>query len=150
MAVSDIFSAGGAGNYTPATERVTKKALGQEDFFKLLAVQFSSQDPLKPMDDTSFIAEMANFSALENSTQLTKAFDRFSSEQGFATAQSLLGRNVTLLDPDNREVTGLVSAVYQTDDDTRITVNGTDYTVGSVRRVELPPTENNPSATSGE
>jgi flagellar basal-body rod modification protein FlgD len=149
MAVSEILSTNAASNYVPAAERVTKKTLGQQDFFKLLAVQFASQDPLKPMEDTSFIAQMANFTALENSTQLSKAFDRFSTGQGFASAQNLLGRNVTLQDPSDREVTGVVTAVHSDGSDTMITVNGADYAVGSVRRVELPPTETNPPVTSG-
>ena len=42
-----------------------QKTLGQAEFFKLLTTQLASQDPLKPMDDTAFIAQMANFSELE-------------------------------------------------------------------------------------
>lgn len=149
MAVSGVTdSSYSAADVVGGSERVTKKALGQQDFFKLLAVQFSSQDPLKPMEDTSFIAQMANFSALENSAQLSKAFSQFSEEQVFSSAQNLLGRNVTLQDPTDTEVTGVVSAVFQDDGDTMITVNGNDFAVGSVRRVEMPHTETNPA--SGE
>ena len=143
--ISDFTSV--AADPTGGTERVTKKTLGQQDFFKLLAVQFSSQDPLKPMEDTSFIAQMANFSALENSAQLTQAFSRFTDEQAFSSAQNLLGRNVTLLDPTDTEVTGEVSSVFNDGGDTWITVNGNDYTVGSVRRVDMPPTETNPATS---
>jgi flagellar basal-body rod modification protein FlgD len=149
MAVSDILSSSAAANFVPATERVTKKTLGQQDFFKLLAVQFSSQDPLKPMEDTSFIAQMANFTALENSTQLSQAFSRFTEGQGFSSAQNLLGRNVTLQDANDMEVIGVVSAVHHGADGPMITVNGTDYAVGTVRRVELPATPTTPPSTSG-
>lgn len=136
----DSTSSNPATTDVPGVDRITKKTLGQEDFLKLLAVQFSSQDPMKPMEDTSFIAQMANFSALENSTKLTQSFDKFTQEQNFASAQSLLGRNVTLTDPTSTEVTGIVSAVHSDGTDTQITVNGIDYEVGSVRRVELPTT----------
>jgi len=151
MPVSDISSlAASSADYAGGAERITKKTLGQQDFFKLLAVQYSSQDPLKPMEDTSFIAQMANFTALENSTQLSQAFARFSNQQAFSSAQNLLGRNVSLQDPTNSdtEVTGVVSAVHQEGADTMITVNGDDYAVGSVRRVEMPHTETTPA--SGE
>jgi len=149
MSIAGISAASSISSYdTPGTERVTKKTLGQQDFFKLLAVQLSSQDPMKPMEDTDFIAQMANFTALENSTQLSTAFTRFTEGQGFASAQNLLGRNVTLLDPTDTEVTGIVSAVYNDGGDTMITVNGTDFAVGSVRRVELP-TETNQAVTDG-
>lgn len=135
--------------YTPPPDRVVKKTLDQEDFFKLLAVQFSSQDPLKPMEDTSFIAQMANFTALENSTQLSLAFTRFTEAQGFATAQNLLGRSVTLVDATDTEVTGVVSAVYQDSSGPRLTVNGNDYAVASVRRVEMPATPTTPAPAAG-
>ena len=45
--------------------RVPQKVLGQNDFLKLLATQFKTQDPMKPMEDTAFIAQMAQFTALE-------------------------------------------------------------------------------------
>jgi flagellar basal-body rod modification protein FlgD len=149
MAVSEILSTSAAAENAPSAERITKKTLGQQDFFKLLAVQFASQDPLKPMEDTSFIAQMANFTALENSTQLSKAFASFTTEQNFASAQNLLGRNVTLKDPSDKDVIGVVSAVHNDGSGPQITVNGNDYAVGSVRRVELPHPATNPPLTSG-
>jgi flagellar basal-body rod modification protein FlgD len=141
MAVTGIDSSTSApaASLSPGAERVVKKSLGQSDFLKLIAVQFASQDPLKPMEDTSFIAQMANFSALENSTQLAQSFAKFTQEQNFSSAQSMLGRSVTLQDPDtDTEVTGVVSSVRHDGTNTQITVNGTDYAVGTVRRVEIP------------
>jgi flagellar basal-body rod modification protein FlgD len=150
MAISGVSNVSPAADFTGGAERVTKKTLGQEDFFRLLAVQYSSQDPLKPMEDTSFIAQMANFTALENSTQLSQAFARFTEEQVFSSAQNLLGRNVTLLDPTDTEVNGTVSSVFNDGDDTWITVNGNDYTVASVRRVDLPPAADSPATSESE
>lgn len=131
------FAATDASSAPATNARVPKKTLDQDDFFKLLAVQFSSQDPLKPMEDTTFIAEMANFTSLEMMGDLTDQFKAFNSQQGFASAQGLLGRKVTLWDSKDTEVTGVVSAVRNDGDDTLITVNGADYEVGTVRRVEL-------------
>ena len=39
--------------------------------------QLQNQDPTKPMDDSQFIAQMAQFSSLEQMTNLTKAFEKF-------------------------------------------------------------------------
>jgi flagellar basal-body rod modification protein FlgD len=148
MSVDGISSAQNVAAQTYAEDtanRLPKKTLGQSEFFKLIAVQFASQDPLKPMEDTSFIAQLANFSALENSAQLTSDFGRFAQQQDFTAAQNLLGRNVTLLDANDTEVTGVVSAVRDSDDGALITVNGAEYEAGSVRRVELTTNESTDS-----
>lgn len=41
------------------------QSLGKDDFLKLLVSKLQNQDPLKPMDDESFVAELAQFSSLE-------------------------------------------------------------------------------------
>jgi flagellar basal-body rod modification protein FlgD len=143
MSSVDATSSSTASTYTAATERVPKKSLGQEEFFKLLSVQLASQDPLKPMEDTDFIAQMSSFSSLEMTNDLVKAFNSFTQQQEFSAAQTLIGRQVTLTDPLNTEVSGVVSAIHKDGDDTLITVNGTDYEVSSVRRVETTATETN-------
>jgi flagellar hook assembly protein FlgD len=47
------------------TGRKPNRTLGQDDFFKLIAAQFSYQDPLNPQKDTDFIAQMAQFNTLD-------------------------------------------------------------------------------------
>lgn len=133
------------GDYATGAERVPKKALGQEEFFQLLSVQLASQDPLKPMEDTDFIAQMSSFSSLEMTNDLVDAFNSFTRQQQFSTAQTLIGQQVTLVDSLNTEVSGVVSAIHKDGEDTLITVNGTDYEVSSVRRVET-----NTNQTSGK
>lgn len=139
MAVDGISTHSTQSPYLPGAERVPKKALGQEDFFQLLAVQLSSQDPLKPMEDTDFIAQMSSFSSLEMMGNLTSEFGVFNAQQELVSAQNLLGRQVTISDGSDTEVVGMVSAVHSDENgETKITVNGADYRVSSVRRVEIP------------
>ena len=61
MNVSSIF------DKSPGTTQpvVGKEQLGKDDFLKLLTVQLRYQDPLNPMENTEFIAQMAQFSSLE-------------------------------------------------------------------------------------
>jgi flagellar basal-body rod modification protein FlgD len=119
------------------SDRLPKKTLGQNDFFRLLSTQLASQDPLKPMEDTAFISQMASFSSLEGMNKLTQNFATFNAQQGFASAQNLLGKTVTLTDASNTDLKGVVTAVHSDSDGTLITVDGVDYDVGSVFRVEL-------------
>lgn len=55
--------------------------LGKDDFMKLLIAQLQNQDPTNPMKDTEFIAQMAQFSALEQTMNLSKSFEKFADAQ---------------------------------------------------------------------
>ncbi|RME68209.1 MAG: flagellar hook assembly protein FlgD [Verrucomicrobia bacterium] len=121
----------------PGSERMPKQSLGQDDYLRLLSVQFATQDPLNPVDDTSFIAEMANFTSLETSAKLAAEFERFADQSLISSANALLGRVVTVDPAEGEPVSGVVSAVRTTDEGPLLTVNGGEYAVSDVRRVEL-------------
>lgn len=59
-----------AGSTTTGTTDRAKDALGRDAFMQLLTTQLANQDPLKPMDDTAFIAQLAQFSSLEQLQQM--------------------------------------------------------------------------------
>ncbi|MBT3276089.1 MAG: flagellar hook assembly protein FlgD, partial [Spirochaetales bacterium] len=50
--------------------------LGKDDFMKILITQLTHQDPTEPMKDTEFIAQMAQFSTLEQITNMTQDFSK--------------------------------------------------------------------------
>ena len=71
-----------------------QSSLGKDDFLKMLVTQLQNQDPLKPMDDTAFVAQMAQFSTLEqmqnmNASMLSmKATDMIGNVVGFTNGSS--------------------------------------------------------------
>ncbi len=83
--------------------------LGKEAFLNLLVTQLKNQNPLKPMDNTQFVSQMAQFSALEQSTNLANSFDKF--EKTFSSslqlqAASLMGKKVSVLSNDLDVIAG--------------------------------------------
>lgn len=147
-AISSTYSAAGvvANGNGALTRAVKKDALGSEDFMKLLAVQFQSQDPMKPMEDSAFIAQMAQFSALEQSNSLVKEMGLLRADQQNLSASGMLGRNVTVADADGLPVTGQVAAIEKTSNGPVLVIDGAKYSLSSVTRVEYtPPTYPNPA-----
>jgi len=125
--------------YSTTNTRKPTQQLGSQDFMKLLAVQFQSQDPMKPMEDTAFIAQMAQFSALQNSTDLTKQMGLLRSDQQNLAANGMIGRTVTVSDEGGNPVIGEVSAVLSSDNGPSLVVNGKQYALSTVTRIENTP-----------
>lgn len=114
------------------------KALGSEDFMKLLAVQFQTQDPMKPMDDTAFIAQMAQFTSLSQTQTMTSEMLKLSNAQQIASANSFIGKQVTVDDGKGGTTTGNVAGVLMDKTGPNLVVNGAAYPVSSVIFTELP------------
>ncbi len=73
-------------------------ALGKDDFLKILIAQLQNQDPLNPMDDREFIAQMAQFSSLEQMMSMNTAMQTMLNVQLSETLvkhSELIGKEVT-------------------------------------------------------
>jgi flagellar basal-body rod modification protein FlgD len=133
MDVTDGTTSSTTGTTTTSSGQ---QVLGQADFLKLLAVQFQSQDPLKPMDDTAFIAQMAQFSSLQQTQTLTQQMTQLLSTQQFATANSYIGRQVSVQDANGNTVSGVVSGVDYTSGSPLLEVGSNTYALSSVLSVQ--------------
>ncbi|MBX3325693.1 MAG: flagellar hook assembly protein FlgD [Nitrospira sp.] len=87
---------------TSTSQQTGPKALGQDDFLKLLVTQLKNQDPLKPTDNAEFISQLAQFSQLEQSSKqadlLQKSLDAQTAFQEFSLVP-MIGRTVTVGQP---------------------------------------------------
>lgn len=120
----------------PGSQRVPQKTLGQDDFLKLLTVQLAKQDPMKPMEDTSFIAQMAQFTALQQTGEMAKEFGALRNASDFASASNLLGREVTVETKENGKVTGSVEGIDATGGTPNLVVGGKLFPLSALQKVQ--------------
>ena len=112
-------------------QRELVQTLGQQDFLKLLATQMSTQDPLKPMEDTAFIAQMAQFSSLEQSKSMQQDIESLQ-------AGSLLGQQVILQVDKDKTAQGVVEAVTIDAGTPKLIVGGKAYGMEQLLSVANP------------
>ncbi len=134
--LSPSVAATAASQASTVATRIPSKTLGQEDFLKLLAVQFQKQDPMKPMEDTSFIAQMAQFTALDQSSAMGKDIAALRSDQQRTVANSYLGLRVTVDAGDGTMPAGLVSAIDASGSAPQLVIDGYAYPLSAVLQVE--------------
>lgn len=67
--------------------------LGKDEFLKILIAQLSNQDPTQPLEDREFIAQMAQFTSVEQMTNIASEMKLLRQSIGFAS--SLIGKSIT-------------------------------------------------------
>jgi flagellar basal-body rod modification protein FlgD len=91
--------------------------LGQNDFLKLMIAQLQAQNPLQPANTNEFMSELAQFTQVEQITNLAAANE-------LSSAVSLIGRTVVYSSPNGLRGTGTVSSAQSSSTGTTVTVEG--------------------------
>ncbi|MEE3410260.1 MAG: flagellar hook assembly protein FlgD [Treponema sp.] len=113
--------------------RKASQELGKDDFLKLLMAQMTHQDPTEPMDNSQFIAQMAQFSSLEQMYNVSSGFTKMAQMMQSSEAAGTLGKVVDL-DVEGEKVTGVVEG-FTRGENPQIQVNGNFYNMDYVRAV---------------
>jgi flagellar basal-body rod modification protein FlgD len=132
LSIPSIFNNAQIGADVDPQDRVHKSTLGQDDFLKLLVTKMSSQDPMNPQGDSEFIAQMAQFSSLEQARSMTADMALLKSQQEVLTANGLIGRNVTVTQNEKQLAQGMVTSVSMNDGAASVVVDGKTYSLDSV------------------
>ena len=127
-----------------AAEHTTTKAnddLGKDAFLQLLVAQMKYQDPLDPQDNSEYVAELANFSALEQMTNvntklesLAETINNIDSSVLVGQLSAMIGKGINWSSVDGsttQTLTGLVQGVSISDGTPKVIadINGTLYRV---------------------
>lgn len=103
----------GIGAVFDATDSTRRAGLQQEDFLKVLLTQLSYQDPLKPMDNQEYIAQLAQFSGLEQTRQVNDRIGALLSLQSADQALGLLGKQVEVATSSGSVVGEVTTAGFE-------------------------------------
>jgi flagellar basal-body rod modification protein FlgD len=134
-----------SGNKVASSTSSQTNVLGKDEFFKMLIAQLKNQDPLNPQDGSAFASQLAQFSSLEQLTNLNAALTSQNlNYTSMLNAQSvnLIGKEITANQVDATDasltttITGQVSAVQFKDKAIYLTVNGKEIAFSDVTAVK--------------
>lgn len=113
----------GSGNTTSTTSTTAATTLGKEAFLQMLVAQLKYQDPMNPADGTEFASQLAQFSSLEQLTNLNDSIESLAVDTNSLQAVNLIGKAVSAGEGDSL-VTGTVTAVSFSDGSVYLTLDG--------------------------
>lgn len=144
--MSAIDGMTGTNTTTVPKQNITTKAMGKDDFLKMLIAQLKNQDPTNPQQGTEFAAQLAQYSSLEQLTNLNETMTR----QGLsnnklieAQAVNLIGKQITAQTERTAAdgttgitpVNGQVTAINYRNNEVYLTVNDAEIPFGDVLSV---------------
>ncbi len=91
--------AAGAARNGPRVLQPGDRALGKNDFLRLLTTQMQAQDPLNPMDNTEFVAQLTQFTSLERLENMSGSMEQVAMSTAANTSAqmvSFIGKDVTV------------------------------------------------------
>ncbi|WP_078380892.1 flagellar hook assembly protein FlgD [Sutcliffiella halmapala] len=130
----------------PVESTKQNNVLGKDDFLRLLMAQLQNQDPMNPMEDREFIAQMATFSSLEQMTNLNNNMESFLNAQNKMNVlylQQYLGTEISWQDvtyiedePFVEVKNGVVTSISMADGKARLVMDdGSEIAVEQITKV---------------
>jgi flagellar basal-body rod modification protein FlgD len=116
------------------TATAQTSTLGLQDFLKILLTQLTTQDPMKPMDNKDFMAQIAQFTTLEQTQQLNDKTATLITNQAALQSVGLIGRTVDF-STNGGSLTGVVAALSLAGNSPQLTIQTT--TGSTVNNVSL-------------
>ena len=96
------------------------QGLELDDFFQLMIAELQNQDPLNPLENNEFLAQIATIREIGATTKLGDTLDSLVLGQNLNSGSSLIGKEISALSDDGNEIQGKVD---------RVTVSGSNVTL---------------------
>lgn len=134
MSTSGVSSTNGSSSTTNTTSITSaSSALGKDAFLNLLVTEMKNQDPLSPMDNTQYIAQLAQFSSLEQEQSINSSVQSLTQNAPLLEGASMIGKTVSATDPTTGDViNGTVNSIKFSSSGTTINVNNQDINLSYV------------------
>jgi flagellar basal-body rod modification protein FlgD len=118
---------------TAENGRTASSELGKDDFLKLLITQLQNQDPTSPMENTEFIAQMAQFSSLEQMTNMSTSFTQLANTLSASEASITVGKRVEV-QLEGATISGVVEAATR-GQSPMVQINGNFYDLEKISKI---------------
>ena len=131
----------GTSSSSPAVSTpAVSKDFDKDTFLKLLVAQLKYQNPMEPVDSSQFMAQTAQFTMVEKLQAMAAQTDALVAGEAAQRAAGLLGRQVTYLDDQGAQQTGVVTGTKFGTDGPVLRLGNTEISLNAVREVSLAPT----------
>ena len=130
-------------------EGASAQELGKDDFMRLLVTQLQNQDPFQPMENAEFVSQLAQFSTLEQTQNMSDGLNTLAllqqesmQLQNLTEASTLIGKDVVFYDTNSgEELSGLVESVEVLNGSIYLKIGENHVPLALVLEVSAPPEE---------
>jgi len=109
-----------------------QSTVSKDGFLKILAAQLQNQDPLNAKDNSEYVAQMAQFSALEQMQNLNQAMGQLLVSQKFEEGNLMIGKIAKISLGDNQLIEGEVTSVKFVGNQINVVVGDKEYNIDDV------------------
>lgn len=116
-----------------------ENTLGKDEFLKILIAQIKNQDPMKPMEDKEFIAQMAQFTSVEQMANMSKDLKDLKNSLGFTS--TLIGKSIEWETASGNGLegiikSGVVDSISMKSGESFAVVDGEEIIIGRILTVK--------------
>ena len=149
MTQTPAVSAATQTSQTSGTAAVNPSSqLGKDDFLKLLVAQLQNQDPTNPTDSSTWMAQLAQYSSLEQETNVAGSVGKLVASSSVTQGVELIGKRLTWTRNDGTTGVGVVDGMTLQGGQPVLDVNGEGVTIDAITSVAAAPASSSPQTST--